>query len=182
MFNSREITFLGGGGLLAILCLLLPIGFAGKIVLGGIVLVASVVLVFAKTKNNQTYDVAAWKRFQKSITLKHYSRHGGAEVPEPRPSRDQPSSRSKNQPSGQQGSTSLPAPAFTIIALPDSDDDESAQDVEVTYPVEPPDDGLDEVRPSSVVTYILVVIAVYVLYWLWHGGMESISTLFSTLR
>jgi hypothetical protein len=182
VFNSREITFLGGGGLLAILCLLLPIGFAGKIVLGGIVLVASVVLVFAKTKDNQPYDVAAWKRFQKSITLKHYSRHGGAEVPEPRPSRNQSSSRSKNQPSGQQGSTSLPAPAFTIIALPDSDDDESAQDVEVTYPVKPPDDGLDEVRPSSVVTYILVVIAVYVLYWLWHGGMESISTLFSTLR
>jgi len=46
------------------LCLLLPLGFAGKIVLGGIVLVASVVLVFAKTKNNPNYDVAAWKDFR----------------------------------------------------------------------------------------------------------------------
>ena len=182
MFNSREITFLGGGGLLAILCLLLPIGFAGKIVLGGIVLVASVVLMYAHTKNDQTYDVAAWKKFQKYITLKHYSRHGGAKVPEPRPSRNQSSSRSKNQPSGQQGSTSLSAPAFTIMALPDSDDDEPVQDAVVTYPVEPPSDDSDEVRPSRVVTYILVVVAVYVLYWLWRGGMESISTLLSTLR
>jgi hypothetical protein len=68
------------------------------------------------------------------------------------------------------------------MALPDTDDDEPAQDVVVTYPIEPPSDGSDEVRPSSVVTYILVVVAVYVLYWLWHGGMVSISTLFSTLR
>jgi hypothetical protein len=178
MFNTREITFLGGGGLLAILCLLLPIGFTGKIVLGGVVLVASLVLVFAKTKAGQSWDEAIWKKLKKDMAIKHYSRLGGAGTPEARSSGNQ-TPGPENQPSGQQSSGN-PAPALTIIALPDSDSGESEGAV-IAHPIRFSRVTSDEVRPSSVVTYILVVVAVYVIYWLWNGGMVNISTLFSTI-
>ena len=39
MFNNRDLGILGGGALLAVLCLFLPLSFVGKVVIGFLVLV-----------------------------------------------------------------------------------------------------------------------------------------------
>lgn len=48
MFNDRDLGILGGGALLAVLCLFLPFSFAGKIVVGFLVLVAFMVLALLR--------------------------------------------------------------------------------------------------------------------------------------
>ena len=39
MFNDRDLGILGAGALLAVLCLFLPLSFAGKVVIGFLVLI-----------------------------------------------------------------------------------------------------------------------------------------------
>ena len=48
MFNDRDLGILGGGALLALLCLFLPFSFAGKIVVGFLVLVGFMVLALLR--------------------------------------------------------------------------------------------------------------------------------------
>lgn len=48
MFNDRDLGILGGGALLAVLCLFLPFSFAGKIVVGFLVLVSFMVLALLR--------------------------------------------------------------------------------------------------------------------------------------
>ena len=48
MFNDRDLGILGGGALLAVLCLFLPLSFAGKIVVGFLVLVGFMVLALLR--------------------------------------------------------------------------------------------------------------------------------------
>ena len=48
MFNDRDLGILGGGALLAVLCLFLPFSFAGKIVVGFLVLVGFMVLALLR--------------------------------------------------------------------------------------------------------------------------------------
>ncbi len=48
MFNDRDLGILGGGALLAVLCLFLPFSFVGKIVVGFLVLVAFMVLALLR--------------------------------------------------------------------------------------------------------------------------------------
>lgn len=48
MFNDRDLGILGGGALLAVLCLFLPFSFVGKIVVGFLVLVAGMVLALLR--------------------------------------------------------------------------------------------------------------------------------------
>lgn len=48
MFNDRDLGILGGGALLAVLCLFLPFSFAGKVVVGFLVLVGFVILALLR--------------------------------------------------------------------------------------------------------------------------------------
>lgn len=48
MFNDRDLGILGGGALLAVLCLFLPFSFTGKIVVGFLVLVSFMVLALLR--------------------------------------------------------------------------------------------------------------------------------------
>ena len=48
MFNDRDLGILGGGALLAVLCLFLPFSFAGKLVVGFLVLVSFMVLALLR--------------------------------------------------------------------------------------------------------------------------------------
>ena len=48
MFNDRDLGILGGGALLAVLCLFLPFSFAGKMVVGFLVLVAFMALALLR--------------------------------------------------------------------------------------------------------------------------------------
>ena len=48
MFNDRDLGILGGGALLAVLCLFLPFSFVGKIVVGFFVLILFMVLALLR--------------------------------------------------------------------------------------------------------------------------------------
>ncbi len=48
MFNDRDLGILGGGALLAVLCLFLPFSFAGRIVVGFFVLILFMVLALLR--------------------------------------------------------------------------------------------------------------------------------------
>jgi hypothetical protein len=48
MFNDRDLGILGGGALLAVLCLFLPFSFVGKIVVGFLVLILFMVLALLR--------------------------------------------------------------------------------------------------------------------------------------
>jgi len=48
MFNDRDLGVLGAGALLAVLCLVLPLPFVGKVVLGLSVLVGFIVLALLR--------------------------------------------------------------------------------------------------------------------------------------
>ena len=48
MFNDRDLGILGGGALLAVLCLFLPLPFVGKIVVGFFVLILFMVLALLR--------------------------------------------------------------------------------------------------------------------------------------
>jgi len=48
MFNNRDLGILGGGAMLAVLCLFLPLSFVGKVVIGFLVLVAFMALALLR--------------------------------------------------------------------------------------------------------------------------------------
>src|SRR5512133_3209039 len=48
MFNDRDLGILGGGAMLAVLCLFLPFSFIGKIVVGFLVLVSFMVIALLR--------------------------------------------------------------------------------------------------------------------------------------
>jgi hypothetical protein len=48
MFNDRDLGILGGGALLAVLCLFLPLSFVGKVVVGFLVLVLFMALALLR--------------------------------------------------------------------------------------------------------------------------------------
>jgi len=48
MFNDRDLGILGGGALLAVLCLFLPLPFVGKMVIGFLVLVGFMALALLR--------------------------------------------------------------------------------------------------------------------------------------
>jgi len=48
MFNDRDLGILGGGALLAVLCLFLPLPFVGKVVIGFLVLVGFMALALLR--------------------------------------------------------------------------------------------------------------------------------------
>ena len=48
MFNNRDLGILGGGALLAVLCLFLPLSFVGKVVIGFLVLVGFMALALLR--------------------------------------------------------------------------------------------------------------------------------------
>ena len=78
-YSLREIAYLGGGGLLAVLCLLLPVGIAGKIILGGLVVLGSLVLALypVRDRDNKHIDEIIWRKIAKKVKPLLYSRHGG---------------------------------------------------------------------------------------------------------
>ena len=205
-YNTRELAYFGGGGLVAVLCLLLPVGIAGKIILGGVVVVGSLVLALAPVpgKGNLKIDRALLRKWKKSIRPLLYSRHGGGGIQNRRCSKNvsdldnleyAPAPEAALTPivepqtaSTPPASTPLPATlpmsvsVRIISVLPADQDGEPYSAPEIIRPAVLSKINSDEIRPGSIVTYVMIVISIYVLYWLWTGGMQNISALLTTVR
>jgi hypothetical protein len=61
-----ELAIMDVGGLLTILCLLLPIGPAGKIVLCGVVLIAGFFLTMVRMQDGMNPLEFFWRRYKKN--------------------------------------------------------------------------------------------------------------------
>jgi hypothetical protein len=61
-----ELAIMDVGGLLIILCLLLPIGPAGKIVLCGVVLIAGFFLTMVRMQDGMNPLEFFWRRYKKN--------------------------------------------------------------------------------------------------------------------
>jgi hypothetical protein len=73
MFNDRDLGILGAGALLAILCLFLPLSFAGKVVVGFLVLVAFMALALLRFGPDRVpTEVWLTRRFRYAMQTRQY--------------------------------------------------------------------------------------------------------------
>ena len=73
MFNDRDLGILGAGALLAVLCLFLPLSFAGKVVIGFLVLIGFMALALLRLGPDRVpLEVWLTRRFRYSMQTKQY--------------------------------------------------------------------------------------------------------------
>ncbi len=73
MFNDRDLGILGAGALLAVLSLFLPLSFAGKVVVGFLVLVAFMALALLRLGADRVpLEVWLLRRFRYSMQTRQY--------------------------------------------------------------------------------------------------------------
>ena len=73
MFNDRDLGILGAGALLAVLCLFLPLSFAGKVVIGFLVLIGFMALALLRLGPDRVpLEVWLTRRFRYSMQTRQY--------------------------------------------------------------------------------------------------------------
>lgn len=184
MYRFRDIAILGGGGCLAILCLILPFGLAGKIVCAGIVLVAALVIDRLPIKAGLTIDRILSLRMRKSSMPKKYNREAGGGIA----ASQQRGGRSTVSPlQDERRGREVPqaAPARPVVLVPPMDDQMDALPPAPVYlrsPLAQAAEGLSEGTLGIFITVVLVVIAIYFFYWLYHGGLPTLTADFASIQ
>jgi hypothetical protein len=107
MFNDRDLGILGAGALLAVLCLFLPLPFAGKVVVGFLVLVGFMALALLRLGPDRVPpEVWLLRRFRYHTQARQYV------------NQQAPTRRAEAKPSSRPMSEAAPAfsagPAFPI--------------------------------------------------------------------
>jgi hypothetical protein len=165
MFNDRDLGILGAGALLAVLCLILPLPFVGKVVLGLSVLVGFIVLALLRLGPDRI-PLEEWllRRIRFRLQARRYTFQ-------------QPGySRKDRWRLGKQRSQAA-------VREPEKHASPPAQ-TPVSKPAEgyrPLSFALDEIGIYPLVTMLLAVIGVYFIVWLAHGGVEEIALLIGGL-
>ena len=150
MFNDRDLGILGGGALLAVLCLFLPFSFVGKIVVGFFVLILFMMLALLRLGPD---------RVPPEIWLKRRIRYG----------MDVRKYVNQREPSGVSVAAAQPQqaerPGFTPAPAA------AAQ-------FQPLDLAWAEVGVYPLLTAFLAVVAVYFSVWLARGGADQLAIWF----
>jgi hypothetical protein len=165
MFNDRDLGILGAGALLAVLCLILPLPFVGKIVLGLFVLVGFIVLALLRLGPDRI-PLEEWLR--RRIRFRLQARRYTFQQPG--------YSRKDRWRLGKQRSQ-------TEVQEPEKPSSPPAQTTE-SRPIEgyrPLSFALDEIGSYPLVTVFLAVIGVYFLFWLAQDGANEIALLIGGL-
>jgi hypothetical protein len=148
MFNDRDLGILGGGALMAVLCLFLPLSFTGKIVVGFLVLVGFMVLALLRLGPDRVPpEVWLMRRVRYGMDVRKY-------VNQKEPSSvvgDAGAAKTASRPA------SSPAPATQF---------------------QPLDLAWGEVGVYPLLTAFLGVVAVYFAFWLSRGGADQIAIWF----
>jgi hypothetical protein len=165
MFNDRDLGVLGAGALLSVLCLLLPLPFAGKVALGFGVLVGFMVLAFLRLGPDRI-PPEEWlrRRLRYHLQARRYTYQQESTV---RPRRKQELGRRpwwghwrKAGPGSAQPALAaahpLPIPLGRILPIAIA---------------------VDEIQVYPLVSLLLGVVGVYLLAWLGQGGAEELSSL-----
>ena len=157
MFNDRDLGILGAGALLAVLCLFLPFSFAGKVVVGFLVLVGFMALALLRLGPDRVPpEVWIARRFRYSMQTRQYVNQQTA-------SRKTESAGPSQKQRPKRPSVEREQPALLF----------SAQTV-----MRPLDLAWDEVGVYPLLTALLGVVGVYFAVWLANGGAQELSLWF----
>ena len=149
MFNNRDLYILGGGALLAVLCLFLPLSFAGKVVIGFLVLVGFMVLALLRLGPDRVPpEVWMMRRFRYAIQTRRYVNQQGT------------SRRGSNENTSKK---EFKVPSFGHAA---------------SSIIQPIDLAWSEVGIYPLLTALLAVVGIYFSVWLANGGAEELSIWF----
>jgi hypothetical protein len=149
MFNNRDLYILGGGALLAVLCLFLPFPFAGKVVVGFLVLVGFTVFALLRFGPDRVPpEVWMMRRFRYAMQTRQYVNQ-------------QTSSRRMGNENILKKDSRFPS--FGRAA---------------TSVIQPIDLAWSEIGVYPILTALLGVVGVYFSVWLANGGAEELSIWF----
>lgn len=156
MFNDRDLAILGAGALLAVLCLLIPIPFAGKVVLGITVLVGFMFAALLRLGPDRI-PLEEWllRRLRYHFQARRYTYQ-------------QPITHPQNTPPSKPAQPDAPPPLQPVIHPV----------LAVPIPVYL---AFDEVGGCPLVTALLAVLGVDFIVWLWQGGAAEIAALFQII-
>jgi hypothetical protein len=161
MFNDRDLGILGGGALLAVLCLFLPLPFVGKMVIGFLVLVGFMALALLRLGPDRVPpEVWLARRFRYANQTRKY-----VNQQEPTTRKTQQESVPANQP------RQAPEPGKAKSA--------PAASVATTVPnLRPLDLAWNEIGVYPLLTALLGVVGVYFVVWLYQGGAAELALWF----
>ena len=160
MFNDRDLGILGAGALLAVLCLFLPFSFAGKVVVGFLVLVGFMALALLRLGPDRVPpEVWLTRRFRYSMQTRQYVNQQTATR---KTESVQPSQKQKpERPLKERPTIEHSAPSFSAPSV-----------------VHPIDLAWNEVGVYPLLTALLGVVGVFFAVWLANGGAEELSLWF----
>lgn len=156
MFNDRDLGILGAGALLAVLSLFLPLSFAGKVVVGFLVLVAFMALALLRLGPDRVpLEVWLMRRFRYSMQTRQYV--------------NQQEATRRAQP------TQTSAPSEKKSRAPKAERPTSIPSVPVLRPL---DLAWNEIGVYPLLTAFLAVVGVYFAVWLAQGGAQDLAVWF----
>ena len=157
MFNDRDLGILGAGALLAVLCLFLPLSFAGKVVIGFLVLIGFMALALLRLGPDRVpLEVWLTRRFRYSMQTRQYVNQQTA------------TRKTESVQSSQKQKPERPMkerPTF----------EHSAPSFSATPVVHPIGLAWNEVGVYPLLTALLGVVGVYFAVWLANGGAVELS-------
>ena len=160
MFNDRDLGILGAGALLAVLCLFLPFSFAGKVVVGFLVLVGFMALALLRLGPERVPpEVWLTRRFRYSMQTRQYVNQQTAT----RKAEDAQQTP-KQKPECPTYEREHHAPSFNV---------QNTQTV-----MRPVDLAWEEVGVYPLLTALLGVVGVYFAVWLANGGAVELAIWF----
>ena len=148
MFNNRDLYIIGGGALLAVLCLFLPLSFVGKVVMGFLVLVIFLVLALLRLGPDRVPpEVWMLRRFRYAMQTRRYVNQQGT-------------SRGGDE-KGSKKDSKVPSFGHAASSI-----------------IQPIDLAWNEVGVYPLLTAFLAVVGIYFSVWLANGGAEELSIWF----
>ena len=156
MFNDRDLGILGAGALLAILCLFLPLSFAGKVVIGFLVLVGFMALALLRLGPDRVPpEVWLTRRFRYSVQTRQYVNQQTATR----------KTEGGKQKAGRPMERECPAPSQLTQAAQTA--------------MHPIDLAWSEIGVYPLLTVLLGVVGIYFTVWLAGGGAQELSIWFT---
>jgi len=157
MFNDRDLGILGAGALLAVLCLFLPLSFAGKVVIGFLVLIGFMALALLRLGPDRVpLEVWLTRRFRYSMQTRQYVNQQTA------------TRKTESVQSSQKQKPERPLKERPTI-------EHSAPSFSAPSVVHPIDLAWNEVGVYPLLTALLGVVGVYFAVWLANGGAVELS-------
>ena len=161
MFNDRDLGILGAGALLAVLCLFLPLSFAGKVVIGFLVLIGFMALALLRLGPDRVpLEVWLTRRFRYSMQTRQYVNQQTA------------TRKTESVQSSQKQKPEHPVKERPTI-------EHSAPSFSAPSVVHPIDLAWNEVGVYPILTALLGVIGIYFTVWLANGGARELAFWFT---